>query len=104
MIPGTAHLPKSVIQEWPEIFNEVTVNRLPLPYLEGLRITFSDGKSWEIEVNGDASQNPSFSLGLFEILDSYKEHINNVSIKVNTKKIKKDVKKSINKLLRKLKL
>lgn len=101
---GKTNLPKSVIDEWPEIFNEVIVNRLPLPYLQGIRITFNDGKSWEIAVTGDASKNTSFSVGLLEIMDSYRENIDNVSIKVNTKKIKKDVNKSISKLLRKLKL
>lgn len=104
MMGKNMSLPPTDIDEWPDIFDEVTVNRLPLPYLKGLRITFNDGKSWEVEITGDASKNTTFAGSLLDIFDTYKDHISSVSVKVNTKKIKQDVNKSTKKLLRKLKL
>jgi hypothetical protein len=104
MIGDDSDLPKSVSDGWPGIFNEVTVNRLPIPYLRCIIITFVDGTEWCINTTNNDKRNPSFKASIYEFIDTYQDKIDNISVKVNTKKLKNDVKKAITNLLRKLKL
>lgn len=97
-------LPQGVIDEWPEIFGEVTVSKLPLNYLEGIRLSFNEGKSWEINFSGPIKTHSEFTNNVVELLETYKDHISDVSIKLNTKKVRQDVERSIKKMLRKIKL
>lgn len=106
MISGGKSLPSEVIDIWPEIFSEVTLNVLPFEYVETVLISFKDGKTWEINVDPTNKRKKltEFQDGLDEILKSYKEHINEVDVKIDTDKVKKDVEKSIKRMLKRLKL
>ena len=37
-------LPDEVVDVWPEVFGEVTLNVLPVEYIETVLINFKDGK------------------------------------------------------------
>ena len=50
---------------WENVFNEVTLNKLPIDYVEKILITFKDGKSWEIEVSQKKSKS---LLNNFEVI------------------------------------
>ena len=105
MIGRKKSLPSEVIDVWPEVFNEVTLNVLPLEYVHTVLINFKDGKLWEINVTPSTrSKMQEFEKGLAEILKSYEDHIKEVDVKINTKKVRRDVEKSIQKMLRKIKL
>jgi len=36
--------PKEVIDHWPEVFGEITLNVIPLKYLDRIQIRFKNGK------------------------------------------------------------
>lgn len=98
-----------VIEEldyWEDVFNEVTLNVLPIDYVEKILIIFKDGKSWEIDISKKQSHKAliTFKEGLFEILKSYEEFIDYVDVKIDTERVKKVVEKSIKKMLRKTNL
>ncbi len=100
-------LPDEVVDVWPEVFGEVTLNVLPVEYIETVLINFKDGKSWEIDIPPSRDQRTKlkdFRSGLDEMLYSYKDVIDEVDVKIDTVKIKKDVEKSIKKMLKKIKL
>lgn len=50
VIFGKKSLPKNVVDHWPEVFNDVTVKAIPIEYLLAIKVTFNDGKKWEIKV------------------------------------------------------
>lgn len=105
MINGKKSLPLEVIDVWPEVFSEVTLNVLPLEYVETILINFKDGKTWEIGVTPNKRKvMQDFESGLSEIFKSYQDFIDEVDVKINTTKVKKDVEKSIKKLYKKLKI
>lgn len=99
-------LPDEVIDVWPEVFGEVTLNVLPIEYVEAVLINFKDGKSWEIEIESGNKRKKvkEFQDGLTEILKSYKDHIDEVDVKIDTSKVKEDVQKSIKRMLKRIKL
>lgn len=99
-------LPKDVIDKWPEVFQDITLNVVPLTYLHAITISFKNGKIWEIEIkknvkNGDWNELES---QVKEIVSQYESDIDNVDFQLNTEKIKKDIVKNTKKFLNNKKL
>ena len=91
-------LPVEIIDIWPEIFKSVTLNALPMTYVDVITIHFKDGPSWEIVLDHTKIKNIK---QLSDIFVEYKNYIKDVNITINGTKIRHDVEKSIKKLLRK---
>jgi hypothetical protein len=106
LLKQTKPLPKEVVAHWPEVFEEVTLNVLPLLYLHSVVINFKDNKSWEIKLTTKIKKDGwnSFQQSLSELLNSYEEEIDDVDFKLDAVKVKKDVEKLTNKFLKKQKL
>jgi hypothetical protein len=95
-------LPKDVIAHWPEVFGEVTLNVLPLRYLDSVLLNFKDGKVWEIKVTKktrDAGWS-QFEKSISELVRTYEERIDNVDFKLDTDRVKKDITKDTQKFLK----
>ena len=43
-------LPSDVVNAWPEIFKDITIDVVPIEYLHSVKVYFKDGKIWEIDV------------------------------------------------------
>lgn len=98
-------LPKDVIERWPEVFGEITLNVVPLQYLHAVRITFKNSKIWEIDFENDSERSwDSFEKQIKEIVAQYEDSIENIDFKLNTDKIKKDITKHTKKFLNNRKL
>jgi hypothetical protein len=99
-------LPRDVVDLWPEIFGEVTLNVVPLQYLDSVTVTFKNTKVWEIKIASMQAKNSwdSFERNLKEMLSSYESEIENVDFKLDTERVKKDMIKNTNKFLRKRRL
>lgn len=83
-------LPPDVINHWPEIFNDVTIESVPVEYLHSVKITFEDGKVWEI----DTSKNPhgaSIDEAIEALMEEYEDVITNVDFRLDTEKVKQDI-------------
>jgi len=96
------NFPEDVIQHWPEVFGEISLNVIPIHYLDSITVTFKNGKIWELNINKNS--NDKFELELKEWLSSYESDIENVDFKLDTERIKKDVIKNTNKFLKNRKL
>lgn len=101
-MPKGKKLPQEVINHWPEVFKDVTVESVPIEYLRSIRITFSDGKVWEI----DPTRNPQgldIDKALEELINEYEDNIRSVDFKVDTVKVKEDIIKRTQLFLKKRK-
>lgn len=89
-MPNGKKLPQDVINHWPEIFDDVTIESVPVEYLDSVKVTFNDGKVWEI----DTSKNPD-GIPIDEALESlmieYEDVIANVDFRLDTEKVKQDI-------------
>jgi hypothetical protein len=103
--PGRV-FPKDVVEHWPEVFGEITLNVIPLKYLDSITVTFKNNKIWEIKVGSPQAQDDweSFETNLKEMLSSYESEIENVDFKLDTERVKKDMIKNTNQFLRKKRL
>ena len=98
--------PKDVVEHWPEVFGEITLNVVPLKYLDSVTVTFKNKKVWEIKISSKQAQEDwnSFEINLKEMLVSYESEIENVDFKLDTERVKKDMINNTNKFLKKRKL
>ena len=85
-------LPDSVVEHWPEIFEDIEIKAIPVEYLKFVVVHFIDGEVWEIDVREQATE-PDMTAeeALEECFDSYDESISKVEFQIDTLKIKKDV-------------
>ena len=98
--------PKDIIERWPEVFGEITLNVVPLRYLDSITVTFKNSKVWEINVSTKKVKEDwdAFEASLKEMLASYESDIENVDFKLDTDRVKKDMIKTTNRFLKKRKL
>jgi len=86
-------LPDDVVEHWPEVFSDVDVQVVPLEYLDSIRVFFTDGKVWDIDI--EKTKKNSDDMNLEEILEQmfeeYDNVIENVDFRLNTSKLKKDI-------------
>lgn len=85
--------PDHLIEQWPEVFEDMYMNTMPLFYLNSVRLEFSDGRIWEIDVKTqlitlDANVVADKILDMFE---EYSNDIENIKFDVDTEKLKKDI-------------
>jgi hypothetical protein len=100
------NFPKDVIDVWPEVFGEISLNVLPLGYLDTVVIQFKNKKVWEINL-ADYQKKENWTeseSSLKDVLSSYEDAIDNVDFKLDTERIKKDVIKHTNNFLKKRQL
>jgi len=100
------HLPKDVVEHWPEVFGDVRLNVLPLRYLHAVLVNFKDGKSWEIKITAKTKREgwASFEKNLAEVCKNYEDNIDNVDFKLDTERVRKDMEKLTQQFLKKKKL
>lgn len=96
------NFPKDVIEHWPEVFGEISLNVIPLHYLDSVIVTFKNGKNWEINFTNHSQE--KFEIELKEWLSEYENEIDNVDFRLDTERIKKDIQKNTNKFLKNKKL
>jgi hypothetical protein len=92
--------PRHLVKEWPEIFEDLYMNTMPVAYLETIHIEFSDGKIWEINITDQLIDSDPEIIAdrMLETMQEYKEEIKKIDFKINIEKLKKDIKNETNKL------
>lgn len=95
-------LPQDVIDQWPEVFNEIHVTAVPIAYLHSLRITFKDGKVWDVNIAAHIKKHHDSDLEdhLEELIESYEEVIEHIDFRLDVNKVKRDIIKKTNKFLK----
>jgi hypothetical protein len=99
-------LSKDVIESWPEIFEDVNLNVVPIRYLCSINVKFKDKRVWSIAIKPEHRKDhwQLIENNIHEIVMNYKNHIDSIDFKLDAERIKRDVTKETNKFLRKRKL
>ena len=98
-------LPKEVVAHWPEIFSDLHVESIPVEYLLSIKVTFKDGKNWEIRLknNRQKKTNKELEKQITELFKTYGDAIKNVDFRLDTNKVKADITKRTKTFLKKRK-
>jgi hypothetical protein len=88
--------PKQLVKEWPEVFEDLYMNTMPVAYIDLLRLEFNDGRVWEIDVNDQLKSVDADSVAdkILSIFQEYREEIKKVDFKMDIERLKKDIKNS----------
>jgi hypothetical protein len=92
--------PRHLVKEWPEVFEDLYMNTMPVAYLDLVIVEFKDGKVWQIDVADQLKESdPDLMCSkLLDIMQEYKDTITKMDFKINVEKLKKDIKDEISKI------
>lgn len=87
--------PRHLVEEWPEVFEDLYMNTMPVAYLDFIRLEFHDGRIWEINIKErlEDSDPDSVADNLLETFQEYREDIKKIDFKVDIDRLKIDIKK-----------
>ena len=88
--------PKHLVKEWPEIFEDLYMNTMPVAYLILLRLEFTDGRIWELNiqeqlVNADPNDVADKLLSIFQ---EYRNDIKKIDFQMDIERLKTDIQES----------
>jgi len=85
-------LPPEVVDHWPEVFEDVEVEVVPIEYLHSVRVTFNDGITWDIDVTKE-KEGIDVENALADLIEQYQDGITHVDFRLDTEKVKRDISK-----------
>jgi hypothetical protein len=93
--------PRHLVKEWPEVFEDLYMNTMPVAYLDTVRLDFTDGRVWEIDVKDELKKQSPDGIAdiLITTLQEYKDEIKKIDFKVDIEKLKKDIEDSTKTIL-----
>jgi hypothetical protein len=102
MLRSLLKSPEHLASEWPEVFENLYINSLPIGHIELIKLEFINGQLWEIDISNYLKKNKDAKLVtdmLFEIFYEYNSQIKKIDFKINIKKLKKDIKQETKKIM-----
>ncbi len=92
--------PRHLVQEWPEIFEDLYMNTMPVAYLIILRLEFTNGRIWEINVQEqlDNSVPEEVAEKLLNIFQEYRNDIKKIDFQMDIERLKNDIQESSKKI------
>jgi hypothetical protein len=92
--------PRHLVKEWPEVFEDLYMNTMPVAYLDLVHLEFKDGRVWEIDVHTELEKQKPEDIAdiLLNTLQEYKNEITKIDFKVDVMRLKKDIASETNKL------
>lgn len=93
--------PKHIVREWPEVFEGLYINTMPVNYLNFLQIQFLNGRIWEININERLNGETSDIVAekLMNIFQEYQDEISKIDFQIDIERLKKDIANKTKKIL-----
>ena len=93
--------PRHLVKEWPEVFEDLYMNTMPVAYLEMVHLEFANGRVWQIDVKEQIKNSDADEIAdkLLNTLQEYKDEIKKIDFKVDIERLKKDIADSSKHLL-----
>ena len=85
-----------MVSEWPEIFEDLYMNTMPVAYLNQLRLEFNDGRIWEINIQEQLANATSNEVAdkLLNIFQEYRNDIKKMDFQMDIERLKTDIQES----------
>lgn len=85
--------PKDFVQEWPEVFENLYMNTMPVEYIHSIRLEFHNGRIWEIDVENHMNQTHSQTVAdrLVQTLHEYSNEIKTIDFQIDIDRLKRDI-------------
>ena len=96
-------LPDDSINHWPEIFADIDFGVIPINYLNAVRVSFHDGKIWNIDIGESATKDDPEEIekNLLKLFLEHQEDIQHIDFRLDAAKIKADIQKKTTAFMKK---
>jgi len=86
--------PRHLIKEWPEVFEDLYMDTMPVAYVDIMILEFTDGRVWEIDIKEQlrSSTPDDVAKKLLATLSEYKDTVKKLDFKINIEQLKNDIK------------
>lgn len=93
--------PRHLVKEWPEVFEDLYMNTMPVAYLETVHLEFANGRVWQIDIKEQLKDISPDEIAdrLLETLQEYKNEIKKLDFKVDIERLKRDISDSTKTIL-----
>lgn len=93
--------PEKLIQEWPEVFEDMYMNTMPVAYLKSVRLEFDNGRIWEIDIQDQLSEASKDIIAekLLDTFNEYQEEITKIDFSIDIQRLKADITKQTKNIL-----
>lgn len=93
--------PRHLVKEWPEVFDDLYMDTMPVAYVDTMIIEFNDGRVWSIDVKNklETMDPDTVADKLFGTLKEYKDTIKTIDFKIDVERLKGDIKNRTDKIL-----
>jgi len=93
--------PTHLIKEWPEVFEDMYMNTMPVAYLKNVRLEFNNGRIWEIDIQEQLTNEPNEVVAekLIDTFQEYRDDITKVDFTIDIQRLKEDITKQTKNIL-----
>ena len=93
--------PRHLIKEWPEVFEDLYMNTMPVEYLEYVHLEFANGRVWQIDIKEQLKELESADVAtrLLDTMSEYRADIVKLDFKIDIEKLKKYISDSTGNIL-----
>jgi len=93
--------PRHLVKEWPEVFEDLYMNTMPVAYLEYVHLEFANGRVWQIDIKSQLQEQKAevVATRLLDTMSEYQADIVKLDFKVDVEKLKKDIGDSTDSIL-----
>jgi len=93
---------EELINQWPEAFENLYMDTIPVAYIDYILIEFYDETIWELSIQDQIKATDDFDRVAEVILETIKDckpDIKNLAVKLNLDKLKNDIQNSTKNIL-----
>lgn len=85
--------PRHLVKEWPEVFEDLYMNTMPVTYIDLIHLEFNDGRVWQLDVKSQLTEDDADSVAerLMLTISEYKDTISKIDFKIDVERLKKDI-------------
>jgi ABC-type oligopeptide transport system ATPase subunit len=85
--------PDYLVDEWPEVFEDLYISTMPVEYLHSIRLEFKNGRIWEVAVKDQISHTnvQEITKRLIKSIHEYSTELAKVEFKIDVNRLKTDI-------------
>lgn len=93
MRSNSKKLPDDIVEHWPEVFADIDFGVIPVHYLNAVRVTFHDGKIWNIDIaDSKMKKDPEeIEKNLLKLFIEHQDGIQHIDFRLDAAQIKADI-------------
>jgi len=84
--------PECLVTKWPEVFEDLYINSLPIDYVDLIKFEFTNGRQWIVNLKENLNNDiKTLESMILESVKDFEDEISNLEFSIDIIKLKKDI-------------